>query len=283
MTDERPARIAVPSKGRLRDEALELLATAGYRVSGLRGRGSIERSENLDIIEMRPRDAAAALAAETLDAAFIATDIAMEHGISHLPSQPLGTARSTLVVAARDRDGPTSLAELDGAVVATHMPAVTERFLREAGVGARIITMGGSLEGACAAGLADAIVDNTETGTSLRQNQLRVLATISECEAELVHRSDLPVLHDLELRIGAALDARRHRYVMLHLPSSRIEDLRSVFPGLASPTVVPLAGRDDLVAVHFVVRTSQLWERLTELRRMGATGIVALPPDALLP
>ena len=47
--------------------------------------------------------------------------------------------------------------------------------------------------------------------------------------------------------------------------------------------MLPLAGRDDLVAVHFVVETTQLWERLAELRAMGATGIVALPPDALLP
>lgn len=273
----------MPSKGRLRDEALDLLATAGYKVSGLRGRGSIARTSGLEIIEMRPRDAAAALAAETLDGAFVATDIAMEHGISDLPTQPLGSARSTLVVAARDADGPTSLADLEGGVVATHMPVLTERFLRDAGVEARIITMGGSLEGVCAAGIADAIVDNTETGTSLRQNRLRVLATIAECEAEFVHRAGLDVLVDLELRIGAALGARRHRYVMLHLPAERIDDLRSVFPGLASPTVLPLAGRDDLVAVHFVVETAQLWERLTELRSMGATGIVALPPDALLP
>src|SRR5690606_4611599 len=133
--------------------------------------------------------------------------------------QPLGSARSTLILAARDTDGPAELADLDGGVVATHMPNVTERFLRDAGVNARIITMGGSLEGACAAGLADAIVDNTETGTSLRQNRLRVLATIAECEAEFVHRSGMAVLTDLELRIGAALGARSHRYVMLHLPA----------------------------------------------------------------
>jgi len=267
----------------LRDDTLDLLSTAGYRVSGLRGRGSISRTAGLDLIEMRPRDAAAALAAGTLDAAFVATDIAMEHGLSDLPRLPLGTARSTLVVAARDADGPSDLADLDGGVVATHMPVVTERFLAESGVRARIITMGGSLEGACAAGLADAIVDNTETGTSLRQNRLRVLATIAECEAEFVHREGLEQLRDLELRLGAALGARRHRYVMLHLPSGRIDDLRAVFPGLASPTVLPLAGRADLVAVHFVVETTQLWEQLAELRAMGATGIVALPPDALLP
>lgn len=283
MSRPERTRVAVPSKGRLRDVVHDLLATAGYPVSGLRGRGSIVRTDELELIEMRPRDAAAALAAGSLDGAFIATDISLEHGTDSLPSLALGVARSTLVVAAREADGPTTLAALSGGVVATHMPTLTERFLREHGVDARILTMGGSLEGVCAAGIADAIVDNTETGTSLRQNRLTVLATIAECEAQLVHRGGSAPLDDMVLRVGAALAARAHRYVMLHLPTDGVDQLRSVFPGLASPTVMPLAGRDDLVAVHFVVDTTSLWARLGELRAMGATGIVALPPDALLP
>lgn len=282
MTRPANPRIAVPSGGRLRDVTLELLSTAGYDVSGLRGRGSMTRTAGFDLIEMRPRDAAAALAAGTLDGAFIATDIALEHGIGGLSRRGLGAARSSLVIAARDTDGPATIAELDGAVVATHMPVVTTSFLAEAGVDARVLTMGGSLEGACAAGLADAIVDNTETGTSLRQNRLRVLATIAECEAELVHRGGLDLLDDLTLRIDAALGARRHLYVMLHLPVDRIDLLQAVFAGLAAPTVLPLAGRGDLVACHLVVERAELWARLSELRAIGATDIVATRPDALL-
>lgn len=276
-------RVAVPSKGRLRDATLELLGAAGYPVAGLRGRGSIVLVESLELIEMRPRDAAAALAAGTIAAAFIATDIALEHGVADLPCLRLGRARSTLVVAGREDDGPSALADLTGGVVATHMPELTRRFLADQGVDATILTMGGSLEGVCAAGIADAIVDNTETGTSLRQNRLAVLATIAECEAELRYQAGSDQLDDLVLRLDAALHAAAHRYVMLHLPSDRIDQLRSVFPGLAAPTILPLAGREDLVAVHLVVETSSLWQRLGELRAMGATGIVALPPDALLP
>ncbi len=280
MTD---VRIAVPSKGRLRDDVLDLLATAGYRLSGLRGRGSMVRTGGLAFIEMRPRDAAAALAARTVDGAFVATDIAMEHDLADLVRLPLGAARSTLVLAVRDDGGVHALADLAGGVVATHMPELTARFLADAGVEARVLPMGGSLEGLCAAGLADAIVDNTETGTSLRQNNLSVLATIAECEAEFVHRADVPVLADLELRIQAALGARAHRYVMLHIPPHQVHELSAVFPGLAAPTVLPLAGRDDLVAAHFVVRAVDFWDRLGTLRELGATGIVSLQPDALAP
>lgn len=283
MSGSDKSRVAVPSKGRLRDAVLDLLTTAGYPVGGLRGRGSIVRTDDLELIEMRPRDAAAALAAGTLDGAFIATDISMEHGVQDLPCLTLGRARSTLVVAGREDDGPRDLSDLSGGVVATHMPNLTQQFLAGHGVAATILAMGGSLEGVCAAGIADAIVDNTETGTSLRQNRLGVLATIAECEAEFRHRGGDPLLDDLVLRVDAALRARAHRYVMLHLPAGQLEALRSIFPGLASPTVMPLASRDDLVAVHFVVETALFWRQLGELRAMGASGIVALPPDALLP
>ena len=277
------ARIAVPSKGRLRDEALKLLATAGYPVSGLRGAGSTALAgDTLELIEMRPKDAAAALAAEALDGAFIATDIALEYGLQDLPSMPLGFARSTMVVASRDDDGRSSHEDLAGAVVATHMPALTEQFFTSKGVEVRVVAMGGSLEGACAAGLADAIVDNRETGTSLRQNRLRVLSEIVECQAEFVHRPGMPALADLELRLEAALTARKHRYVMLHVPADKVHDLTELFHGLESPTVLPLAERENLVAVHFVVRSGELWEKLADLRAMGATDIVATQPVALL-
>jgi ATP phosphoribosyltransferase len=277
------ARVGVPSKGRLRDECLSLLTSAGYTTGMLHGAGSIAMVGPLEMIEMRPRDAAAALAAGQLDAAFLATDIVAESELEDLPALPLGFSRSDLVLASRDDDGRTGAADLHGAVVATHLPRLTERFFAGKGIDVTVVAMGGSLEGVCAAGLADAIVDLRETGTSLMTNRLRVLEVIRPCEALFVHRPDVAPLYDLILRVDAVLSARRHRYVMLHVPRERLDDLRAVFPGLASPTVLPLAGRDDLVAVHFVVRNGDLWARLGDLRAMGATGIVALTPQALLP
>lgn len=277
------ARVAVPSKGRLRDDCLELLSSAGYTTSMLHGAGSIAAVDGLELIEMRPRDAAAALAAEQLHAAFLATDIVAEHGLEGLRALPLGFSRSDLVLASRDDDGRSGVADLAGAVVATHLPEVTRRFFARKGVEVTVVAMGGALEGACAAGLADAIVDLRETGTSLMTNRLRVLEVIHECQALFVRRGDSPSLDALSLRLDAVLAARRHRYVMLHIPRERLDDLRGVFPGLASPTVLPLAARSDLVAVHFVVVAAELWTRLGDLRAMGATGIVALQPQALLP
>lgn len=69
---------------------------------------------------------------------------------------------------------------------------------------------------------------------------------------------------------------------MLHIPRAKLDDLASVFPGLTAPTVLPLAGREDLVAVHLVVEAPVFWAYLSEIRAAGATGIVSLSPDALL-
>lgn len=267
------ARVAVPSRGRLRDGVIALLSQVGYRV-GARG--------DIEFIEMRPRDAGAWLAAGRIDAAFVSTDIVLEEGLQELESLPLGLARSDLVVASRDDDGRRSVADLSGAVVATHLPRATHEWFAGQGVDVTVVTMGGALEGVCAAGLADAIVDLRETGTSLARNGLRVLAEIGACESLFVH-GDAPGLADIGLRLRAALDAGGSRYVLLHLPPSEVETLTGLFPGLASPTVLPLAGRDDLVAVHFVAEAAALWARLAEIRAIGGSGIVALPPDALLP
>ena len=276
------ARVAVPSKGRLRDDCLGLLAAAGYRTGGLSGGGAIAAVDGLEFVEMRPRDAAAALSAGQLTGAFLSTDIAMEHALSDLPSVGLGFSRSDLVLASRDDDGRAAAEDLAGCVVATHLPALTKRFFAGRGIDVTVLEMGGALEGVCAAGIADAIVDLRQTGTSLRANRLRVLEELASCEAEFVRKPDRPTLDDLTLRLQAVLTARAHRYVMLHVPSERLEALQEVFWGLASPTVLPLAGREDLVAVHFVVSAEDLWARLSDLRALGATGIVALEPQALL-
>lgn len=271
------ARVALPSRGRLREGVADLLSQAG--LSGGGGARSVELG--IEFIEMRPRDAGAWLATGRLDGAFLSTDIVLEENLGELSASPLGLARSTLVAAVRDDDARIAPAELNGATVATHLPRATAAWLDGLGVTAQVVTMGGALEGVCAAGLADAIVDLRETGASLAENRLRVLAEIASCEALFV-RNDNGALEDLILRLSAVVEARSQRYVMLHLPPERVSQLATILHGLAAPTVLPLAERDDLVAVHLVLSASEFWGGLGRLRDLGASGIVALPPEALL-
>lgn len=277
------ARVAVPSKGRLRDSVRDLLVQAGYDLKAFGGANASALVEGLEFIEMRPRDAAAWLGAGRLDAAFISTDTALENSIESLPSIGLGFAPSDLVLACR-QDAPYSgAADLEGKVVATHLPNWTRRWFDAQGVEIDIVAMGGSLEGICARGLADAIVDLRETGASLARNSLHAIQVATACEAIFAKAGeDNPAVESMALRIQAAQSARRTQYLMLHLPPDKVEALGAAFPGLAAPTVLPLAGRDDLVAAHMVVQRSELWAQLGSLRELGATGIVALPNEALL-
>ncbi|QXC60003.1 ATP phosphoribosyltransferase [Aquihabitans sp. G128] len=276
-----PTRVAIPSRGRLRDFVLALLDDAGFRTSSFRGTGARAVIGGLELVEMRPRDAAAWLGTGRVDAAFISTDLVLEEDLGHLPAIDLGAARSDLVVASRDDDGRTDATDLGGAIVATHLPVITGKWFAERGIDVKVVAMGGALEGVCAAGLADAIVDLRETGSSLAQNRLRVLDEMASCQALFVH-DGADGLAEFELRLRAVLDARRHRYVMFHLDPAKVHKLTELFPGLAAPTMLPLAERDDLVAVHIVTDAATFWSRLQELRDLGASGIVALPPDALV-
>ena len=278
------ARIAVPSKGRLRDRVFDLLRHAGYNLRQLGTENAALLIEDIEFIEMRPRDAAAWLRAGRLDAAFISTDTALEQGIEEWAAIDLGFSRSDLVLACRTDAPYASAADLAGKTVATHLPNWTHRWFEEKGIDVNVVSMGGSLEGICARGLAEAIVDMRETGNSLRRNALHVIEEGPACQAIFAYRPDgeTDEVAGLLLRMDAAQAARSRQYLMMHIPPDRVDDLESIFPGLAAPTLLPLAGRNDLVAVHLVVKRERLWANLSDLRELGATGIVALPTDAIL-
>lgn len=277
-------RIAIPSKGRLRDSVLELLAHAGYSSRRFAHKNASAAIDDIEFIEMRPRDAAAWLRQGRLDAAFISTDTALENELEDWPRMELGFSRSDLIVAVKEDSPFKTLDDLAGGTVATHLPCWTERWLERAGVDATVVHMGGSLEGVCAVGLADAIVDLRETGGSLQRNRLRVLAEGEACQATFQWSKDVSdEIAPLTLRLETALNARQTQYVMLHIPTAKLDDLSELFAGLAAPTILPLAGREDLVAAHIVVKRPNLWSKLTALREMGATDIVALNTDGILP
>lgn len=278
------ARVAVPSKGRLRDRVFDLLRHAGYNLRQLGTENAALVVEDIEFIEMRPRDAAAWLRAGRLDAAFISTDTALENEIEDWPATDLGFSRSDLVLACRTDAPYASAADLAGRTVATHLPNWTRRWFEAKGIDIDVVAMGGSLEGICARGLADAIVDLRETGNSLRRNSLHSIEVAAACQAVFAHApaSDSPEVASLMLRMEAARSATSRQYLVMHIPPDRVDRLGTIFPGLAAPTLLPLAGRSDLVAVHLVVQRDRLWAHLADLRELGATGIVALPTDAIL-
>lgn len=276
--------VAIPSKGRLRDGAVDLMGHAGINVRAGTGAAHVDPDSRIRFLEMRPRDAAQWLRAGRIAAAFISTDTAMEAGVDSLPSIPLGYSSSDLVIACRDDSGFESVTDLQGKTIATHLPNTTAAWLGDQGVDADVVAMGGSLEGVCALGLADAIVDLRQTGNSLALNNLHTLEVIARCQATLAWHDDAASdLNWLTDRVQAAVEGRKAQYLIFHLPTDQVPNLGQTFEGLESPTVLPLDGHDELVAVHVVVKTSEMWTHLPNLKALGASGIVALPVHALMP
>lgn len=279
--------VAIPSKGRLREAVLDVLGRAGYRPSGFAAATASAEADGVRFIEMRPRDAAAWLANGRLDAAFISTDAALENEIESFSTLELGFSRSDMIVACRNDAPYRSAADLAGKTVATHLPQWTHRWFNAKGIEATVVAMGGSLEGICAQGLADAIVDLRETGGSLARNSLHAIEEITPCQAvftmaEATDPETNDALSAMALRLTAADTATKRRYLVLHIHPGKVDQLGDLFPGLAAPTILPLAGRDDLVAIHIVVNKSDLWANLSKLRGLGASGIVALSTEAIV-
>ncbi|MEZ5230827.1 MAG: ATP phosphoribosyltransferase [Acidimicrobiales bacterium] len=208
MTAAPTIRVAIPSKGRLREQCLDLLKHAGYSVGAFKGDNASAVVDGIEFIEMRPRDAAAWLKAGRLSAAFISTDTALESNVEDFPAIELGFAKSDLIVACRDADSFQCAADLAGGTVATHLPDWTRRWFASQGIDVTVVAMGGSLEGVCAVGMADAIVDLRETGGSLARNRLRVIEEVENCQAIFANTVDPSAeIDDLRLRIGAALSS----------------------------------------------------------------------------
>ena len=276
------SRIALPSSGRLKDGVRHALEVVGYGV-GRPGRRSSTSKGEIDFIEMRTRDAAEWLSTGRLSGAFISTDTALEASVEDWPTVELGFARSDLVAACPELSDARSLKDLDGATVATHLPRWTARWFESVDVEVHIVPMAGSLEGVCASGMADALVDLRQTGDSLRRHRLRVVEVGPACQAVFVAPPEHePEVADLMIRLQAAVAGERTQYVMFHLHRDQVAELATVWPGLESPTVIPVARRDDIVAVHLAVEKAQMWQLLAELRQLGATGIVVLPVDAVM-
>ena len=285
--------IAVQKSGRLAERSLELLRAAGFRLN--RSGGDLAYSvENapIDIWCVRDDDIPTFVADGVADLGIVGRNVLAERasggrdGTREL--MPLGFGRCRLSLAAPDGfayEGPGSLR---GVRIATTYPNLLKSFLDSEGVEAKIVTMRGAVEVAPRLKLADVICDLVSTGATLEANGLEPVETILQSEAVLVRNTQqlAPELDRLVESIisrfrgvVASLDAK---YVMMNAPSVALPRIAEILPGAGAPTVMPLAGREDWVAVHAVCQESVFWETLEALKAVGATAILVLPIEKMM-
>ena len=291
---ERRLRIALPNKGRLAAGSLELLGLAG-----LEPEMSSERSLRAQLggdftaLFVRAADIPEFVADGAADLGITGGDLVAEAARPLETLLPLGFGRCRLVVAGRE-EGPTGVEDLPPDVrIATSFPRTTERWFADAGRRVTLVPITGAAEIAPHIGVADVIVDLVSTGSTLRVNGLRELATVSEVEAVLVARPgvatgpDRRAVVELVAALKSVLTARGKRYLMANVPRSALPRLKSVLPGLNGPTIVDVMnggdGPDGHVAAHAVVEKSDVYRTIADLKELGAEGILVTRIERLMP
>ena len=178
--------------------------------------------------------------------------------------------------------------QLQGKRIATTYPRILTDYLKRNGVEAQIVAFSGAVEIAPSLGKADLICDLVSSGATLRAHQLYEAATILESRAAIIQTpkklsgDKAQWLQRLLLRIQGVLQVKESKYIMLHAPRSALKAITSLLPGTEAPTIIPLEGRDDKVAVHAVCRENVFWETLEQLKEAGASSMLVLPVEKML-
>jgi ATP phosphoribosyltransferase len=281
-----PLRLAVPNKGRLAEPAVDLLRNAGleFELSERRLSAAV-RNADIELLFVRTEDVAEYVADGLVELGLTGADLVAEHGGALRTVLPLGFGACSLVLAVpRDADH-SATADLAGCRIATSFPRVTAAFLDAEGVEAQVVEVRGAVEVTPQLGVADAVVDLVASGSTLRMNGLRPIATLLASEAVLVARNGAT---DADDRVGglvdmlrSVLDARGREYMMMNAPVEALERIRALIPGLSGPTVMPLAD-PAFIAVHSVVERSQLWRIVPALKDAGARDILVVPIEKVV-
>jgi ATP phosphoribosyltransferase len=286
-------RIALPNKGRLAESALELLERAG-----LEPRARSDRALRADLgpdftaLFVRANDIPEFVADGAADLGITGSDLVTEAGRPLAIRARLGFGRCRLVVAARDGEweGPQDLPE--GIRVATSFPRTTARWFESRGQAIEVVPVTGAAEIAPHIGVADVIADLVGTGSTLKVNGLRELATIAEAEAVLVARvtggagpeaADDQRIQELVDALESVIRAAGKRYLMANIPRMALPELKRVLPGLDGPTIVDVLNAGEHVAAHAVVDQENVYRTISELKRLGATGILVTKIERLMP
>jgi ATP phosphoribosyltransferase len=296
--DESRLKLAVQKSGRLTDPSLDILSRCGLKLS--RGKDQLMGfGENmpLDVLFVRDDDIPDLVQEDVCDLGLVGLNVLEEKRLE-LDSRgqkarfqtvrQLDFGRCRLSLAVPDGFTFDGAASLRGRRIATTYPFMLERYLRERDIKAEIVTLSGAVEIAPRLGRADLICDLVSTGSTLQANHLREVETVLQSHAVLI-RTPLELspekaewVERLLMRIEGVQQVRESKYIMLHAPRSALPQIRKLLPGSESPTIIPLEGSPDKVAVHAVCRENVFWETLESLKKAGASALLVLPVEKML-
>lgn len=285
-------RIALPNKGRLADGARQLLERAGLDLR-FRGERALQASlgEGRTALFVRAADIPEFVANGAADLGVTGRDLLLESGCDVKTLLPLGFGQCRLALAVRADSAAQAVDDLqDGARVATSFLNLTRDYFARHGKQIALVPISGAAEITPLLGLADAIVDIVDTGSTLRTNGLREVGTVTESTAVLI--AGPAALNDDEraravtefaATLESVLRARGKRYLMANVPRKSLADIRRILPGINGPTIVNVLDEEQTVAAHAVVDRCDINRVISELKALGAEGILVTGIERLMP
>jgi ATP phosphoribosyltransferase len=270
-------RIGIPSKGRLSDLASDLLKEAG--LSFRRQNRSLfarVKDKPVDIIFLRTDDIPVLCAEGAIDMGITGSDLVMESEVDVETRMELGVGKCRLAVCVPEESPIQTAAELDQKRIATSFPKITGSYLKDHSAAAHMVWLSGSVEIMISLGVADAIVDLVETGSTLAANRLRVIDTIGHYQTVLIQGTNCrdTVLADrIVRRIEGVIIARSYSLLEYNVPRDRLPQAEEITPGFNSPTVSALE-KSEWCSVRVMVKRSEVIEVMEKLEALGASAIL---------
>ena len=280
-------RIAVQSKGRLFEETMALLQEADIKIPSSK-RILLVQSSNfpVEVLFLRDDDIPQSVANGIADLGIVGENEFVERNEDAEIVKRLGFSKCRLSLAIpKDVDYP-GLSWFEGRKIATSYPGILERFMKKNGIKTDIHVITGSVEIAPGISLADAIFDIVSSGSTLVSNRLKEVEVVMQSEALLIGNKNLSeekkeILDELLFRIEAVKAAEDKKYVLMNIPTEKLNEIIEVLPGMKSPTVMPLA-QEGWSSVHTVLDQKCFWEIIGKLKALGAEGILVLPIEKMI-
>ncbi len=291
-------KIAVQKNGRLTDHSLDLLERCGLKFTQSKDQ-LFCYGENMpiDVLLVRDDDIPGLVSDDVCDLGIVGLNIVEEKRQTLEQNGDLAQWKQVfeldfghcrLAIAAPEGTDFGGIESLKNRKIATSYVGLLRQFLENNGIVAEIVYFSGAVEIAPRLGRADFICDLVSTGSTLAANGLEEVAVLLDSEAVIIQtEAELPaakqkLVNRLLQRLDGVLQVHESKYIMLHAPRAALPEIRRLLPGSEAPTVIPLDGADDKVAVHAVCRENVFWETLENLKDAGASSLLVLPVEKML-
>ena len=282
-------RMAIPNKGRISGPVMDLMEKSGLHLLDEGDRRLISRTPDpgIEVLFARPVDIPEYVANGAADVGITGRDMVMERGVDVRELLDLEFGKASLVLAVPEDSGAESVEDLAGGRIGTEFPHISRQYFKKHNSPVTIVPLGGACEATPYLGIADAIIDLTSSGSTLRSNRLRVLddvldsSTILICNHDSAERKSEKI-EEIVLALESVLLARGQCYLMMNVNRSSLDDVKDVLFGLSGPTVMDVASREDLVAVHAVVSEDRVYQLINLLKRAGARDILVMAIERMI-